>query len=173
MLSFCAQVIKENLAWLDKWCDYTSSQTQQQQLFFLSDATCRALRLTLHSTISLTEVLLSSGYRYVLTGKFGQDPLEVRARHSFRKIGSCVSDVDISLFQKFFGISRHVAGDGGQPTVQQFLYIYRMLSVNNLVKPPKRCNVSGQGPQLLLKLHSLFGKKSAVKDQVMKVRSET
>lgn len=134
--------VKESLAWLDKWCIYVSSLTQQQQ-FFLSDATCRALRITLQSTIRLTESLLSSGFHYVLTGKFGQDPLE-----------------------KFFGISRHIAGDGGQPTVQQFLHIYRMLCVNNLVRPPARSNVSGQGPQLLLNLRSLFQSKAAVKSQV-------
>lgn len=61
--------------------------------------------------------------------------------------------------QKFFGIVRHVAGDGGRPTAVQFLYIYRMLSVNNLIKPPERTNVESKGPELLLTLQSLFGQK--------------
>ncbi|CAN7990102.1 unnamed protein product [Ixodes pacificus] len=32
-----------------------------------------------------------------------------------------------------------------------------MLSVNNLVRPPKRASVDGDGPQLLLRLQDLFG----------------
>ncbi|KAL1469413.1 hypothetical protein MTO96_041061 [Rhipicephalus appendiculatus] len=36
-----------------------------------------SLRITLHSTVALVESLLSSGFRYVLVGNFGQDPLEV------------------------------------------------------------------------------------------------
>ncbi|KAG0436154.1 hypothetical protein HPB47_018108 [Ixodes persulcatus] len=34
---------------------------------------------------------------------------------------------------------------------------YRMLSVNNLVRPPKRASVDGDGPQRLLRLQDLFG----------------
>ncbi|XP_075750326.1 uncharacterized protein LOC119178075 isoform X3 [Rhipicephalus microplus] len=62
---------------------------------------------------------------------------------------------------RFFGIARHVAGDGGQPKIQQLLFIYRMLSVNNLVRPPKRASVDGDGPQLLFKLQDLFSKEAA------------
>ncbi|KAH6922948.1 hypothetical protein HPB50_020310 [Hyalomma asiaticum] len=58
----------------------------------------------------------------------------------------------------FFGIVRHVAGLGEQPTVQHFLFIYRMLSVNNLVRLPKLASVDGDWPQLLLKLQDLFEK---------------
>ncbi|KAH7958552.1 hypothetical protein HPB49_002537 [Dermacentor silvarum] len=67
---------------------------------------------------------------------------------------------------RFFGIVRHVAGDGAQPTVQHFLFIYRMLSVNNLVRPPKRASVDGDGPQLLLKLQDLFEKEKPSNSQV-------
>lgn len=59
-----------------------------------------------------------------------------------------------------------MAGDGGQPTVQHFLFIYRMLSVNNLVRPPKRASVDGDGPQLLLKLQGLFEKEQPANSQV-------
>lgn len=59
-----------------------------------------------------------------------------------------------------------MAGDGGQPTVQHFLFIYRMLSVNNLVRPPKRASVDGDGPQLLLKLQGLFEKEPPANSQV-------
>ncbi|KAL1436881.1 hypothetical protein MTO96_049277 [Rhipicephalus appendiculatus] len=125
--------LKESLMWLDSCCKYLGELPKQRRVCFLSKPTCEALRITLLSTISLLESLISYGFRYVLVGNFGQDPLE-----------------------RFFGIVRHDAGDGGQPTVQQFLFIYRMLSVNNLVQPPKRASVAGDGPQLLLKLQNIF-----------------
>nr|XP_037279987.1 uncharacterized protein LOC119172952 [Rhipicephalus microplus] len=96
------QTLKENIEWLDRWHTYNQSLPKQKQLFFLSKPTCNALRMTLHSTVTLVEKLLNCGFRYVLVGNFGQDHLE-----------------------RFFGIARHVAGAGGQPTVQQFLFIYR------------------------------------------------
>lgn len=43
----------------------------------MSKPTCAALRITLHSTVALVDILLGSGFRYVLVGNFGQDPLEV------------------------------------------------------------------------------------------------
>ncbi|KAH8025988.1 hypothetical protein HPB51_015293 [Rhipicephalus microplus] len=112
-------------------------------LCFLSKQTCGALKIILHSSVALIESLLSSGFHYALVGNFGQDPLE-----------------------RFFGIVRHVAGDGSQPTVQHFLFIYRMLSVNNLVRPPKRSSVEEERPQLLLKLQGLFGKEKSASSQV-------
>ncbi|XP_075725820.1 uncharacterized protein LOC142767629 [Rhipicephalus microplus] len=136
-------VLKDSLAWLDNWEKYIQSLPTQRQVCFLSKQTCGALRITLHSSVALIESLLSTGFHYALVGNFGQDPLE-----------------------RFFGIVRHVAGDGGQPTVQHFLFIYRMLSVNNLVWPPKRASVEGEGPQLLLKLQGLFDKKKPAPSQV-------
>ncbi|KAH8041878.1 hypothetical protein HPB51_019259 [Rhipicephalus microplus] len=136
-------VLKDSIAWLDNWEKYIKTLPTQRQVCFLSKQTCGALRLTLHSSVALIESLLLSGFRYVLVGNFGQDPLE-----------------------RFFGIVRHVAGDGGQPTVQHFLFIYRMLSVNNLVRPPKRASVEGDGPQLLLKLQGLFDKGKPASSQI-------
>ncbi|KAH6926646.1 hypothetical protein HPB50_020845 [Hyalomma asiaticum] len=136
-------VLKDSIAWLDNWEKYIKTLPTERQVCFLSKQTCGALRLTLHSSVALIENLLLSGFRYVLVGNFGQDPLE-----------------------RFFGIVRHVAGDGGQPTVQHFLFIYRMLSVNNLVRPPKRASVEGDGPQLLLKLQGLFDKGKPASSQV-------
>ncbi|XP_075727729.1 uncharacterized protein LOC142768959 [Rhipicephalus microplus] len=115
--------LKENVTWLNNCCDYIESLPKQRQACFLTKPTSEALRVTLLSTIALVENLLASGFRYVLVGNFGQDSLE-----------------------RFFGIARHVAGDGGQPTIQQFVFIYRMHSVNNLVRPPKRASVDGDGP---------------------------
>ncbi|KAH8021112.1 hypothetical protein HPB51_012507 [Rhipicephalus microplus] len=135
--------LKANIKWLEDCCTYIESLPKQRQVCFLSKPTCGALRITLHSTVALIDRLLKSGFRYVLVGNLGQDPLE-----------------------RFFGIARHVAGDGGHPTVQQFLFIYRMLSVNNLVRPPKRASVDGSGPQLLLTLQGLFGKEKPSTTQV-------
>ncbi|KAH9376284.1 hypothetical protein HPB48_015016 [Haemaphysalis longicornis] len=135
-------VLKDSIAWLDNWEKYIQTLPTQRRVCFLSKQTCGALRITLHSSVALIESLLSSGFHYVLVGNFGQDPLE-----------------------RFFGIVRHVAGDGGQPTVQHFLFIYGMLSVNNLVRPPKRASVEGDGPQLLLKLQGLFDKKKPASSQ--------
>lgn len=43
---------------------------------------------------------------------------------------------------------------------QLFLFIYQMLSVNNLIRPPKRASDEDDGPQLL-KLQGLFNKEAA------------
>ncbi|KAL3236377.1 hypothetical protein MRX96_048252 [Rhipicephalus microplus] len=69
--------LKEGISWLDRCCKYIESLPKQRQVCFLSKPTCEALRITLLSTISLVENLLASGFRYVLVGKFGQDPLEL------------------------------------------------------------------------------------------------
>ncbi|KAH9369580.1 hypothetical protein HPB48_011526 [Haemaphysalis longicornis] len=107
-------------------------------------------------------MLLGSGFRYVLVGNFGEDPLEVTMFTS-----QLLRLLQIAFFfQRLFGIVRHVAGDGGQPTVQHFLFIYRMLSVNNLVRPPKRASVDSDGPQLLLKLQGLFEKEPPANSQL-------
>ncbi|KAL3191900.1 hypothetical protein MRX96_059404 [Rhipicephalus microplus] len=70
-------VLKDSIAWLDNWEKYINTLPTQRQVCFLSKQTCGALRLTLHSSVALIESLLLSGFRYVLVGNFGQDPLEV------------------------------------------------------------------------------------------------
>ncbi|XP_075738532.1 uncharacterized protein LOC142783809 [Rhipicephalus microplus] len=69
--------LKENIEWLDRWHTYNQSLPKQKQLFFLSKPTCNALRMTLHSTVTLVEKLLKCGFRYVLVGNIGQDNLEM------------------------------------------------------------------------------------------------
>lgn len=44
---------------------------------FMATTTLRSWRITVLSTIALTEKMLNAGYFTVLTGKFNQDPLEV------------------------------------------------------------------------------------------------
>lgn len=143
LIFLALQTLKTNIKWLEDCCTYIESLPKQRQVCFLSKPTFGALRITLHSTVALIDRLLKSGFCYVLVGNLGQDPLE-----------------------RFFGIARHVAGDGGQPTVQQFLFMCRMLSVNNLVRPPKRASVDGSGPQLLLTLQGLFDKEKPSTTQV-------
>lgn len=41
-----------------------------------------------------------------------------------------------------------------------------MLSVNNLVRPPKRASVNGDGPQLLCKLQDLYNKEGTPANHV-------
>lgn len=46
---------------------------------FLTDSTCDGLKITLQSTIDLTNYLLNEcGFNYVLTAKFNQDNIEVK-----------------------------------------------------------------------------------------------
>jgi hypothetical protein len=44
---------------------------------FLTKSTAEGLRVTILSTIELSQYLLSCGFHYVLSNKFNQDPLEV------------------------------------------------------------------------------------------------
>ena len=47
-------------------------------IMFMSDTTLEAWRLVIHSSIGLTdELFATSGFDYVLTGRFNQDPIEV------------------------------------------------------------------------------------------------
>lgn len=63
--------------WLDTW----ETCMHEQQIHpneFLTTTTAEGLRVTLRSTIELTNYLLwDCGFEYVLTGKMNQDPLEV------------------------------------------------------------------------------------------------
>ncbi|EFX66625.1 hypothetical protein DAPPUDRAFT_262816 [Daphnia pulex] len=75
---------------------------------FASQTTFEALRVTVFSTIELTEHLFSSeiNYEFVLTGKLNQDCIE-----------------------RFFGIIRQAGGGTETPTVHSFLALFRMLCV--------------------------------------------
>ncbi|KAM7282666.1 hypothetical protein ISCGN_002790 [Ixodes scapularis] len=68
--------LKANMKWLEDCCTNIESLPKQTQVFFLSKPTCGALRITLHSTVALIDRLLKSGFRYLLVGNLGQDPLE-------------------------------------------------------------------------------------------------
>lgn len=72
------QVLQKSLNWLDQWeLQFISKQIAREH--FLTASTASGLRVTLLSTIQLTEFLLDScGFKYVLSGKFNQDVIEVR-----------------------------------------------------------------------------------------------
>ena len=63
--------------------------------------------------------------------------------------------IAIHIFQRFFGIIRQSIGADGHPTPNQFLYVYRLLSVSNLVKPGKRMNVGSKPVDILLTIQKL------------------
>jgi hypothetical protein len=55
----------------------------------------------------------------------------------------------------FFGIVRQSCGSDDHPTPNQFLFVYRLLSVSSLVKPGQRANVQSDPVQILLTVQSV------------------
>lgn len=69
-------VIKEVMEWFDEWEHEVHSGKISKDMF-LMQTTAEGLRVTMRSTIGLTEHLLNTcGYDYVLTTKFNQNSLE-------------------------------------------------------------------------------------------------
>ena len=54
----------------------------------------------------------------------------------------------------FFGMVRQSCGGDDHPGANQFLFAYRLLSVNNLIKPPKRASVTGDPINILAEIKS-------------------
>ncbi|KZS06543.1 Uncharacterized protein APZ42_029972 [Daphnia magna] len=73
---------------------------------FLSTTTMNGLRVTIFNTIDVVNLLLDSGYNYVLTGKLNQDCIE-----------------------RFFGIIRMSGRCGDKLTVTSFLELFRLLTL--------------------------------------------
>ena len=63
--------------------------------------------------------------------------------------------IAIHIFQRFFGIIPQSNGADDHPTPNQFLYVYRLLSVSNLVKHGKRMNVESKPGDILLTIQKL------------------
>jgi hypothetical protein len=55
----------------------------------------------------------------------------------------------------FFGIVRQSSGADDHPSPNQFLYVYRLLSVSSLVKPGRRTSVQASPAQILLTVQSV------------------
>lgn len=71
------------------------------------------------------------------------------------------------LFQKFFGTIRQAAGCNDHPSCPTFLQLYKLLSLYNVIRPPKygNCTVSDVTlPSIVITLDDIkeaYGKKSA------------
>jgi hypothetical protein len=63
------------LNYLGKWEKMVVDGLTKNQ--FLTKSTTEGLRVTILSTIQLSQCLLSCGFHYVLSNKFNQDPIEV------------------------------------------------------------------------------------------------
>lgn len=69
--------MKDNLEWLNTW-EKMFKDGKIEKTDFLTSSTAEGLRVTIMSTIELSTYLLECcGFRYVLSGKMNQDPLEV------------------------------------------------------------------------------------------------
>lgn len=78
MILFADQELHDAECWLDEWETHVMSLPSEQQKQFLSKQTAEGLRVSLRSAKELAKQLLTDGFTYVMTGKFNQDPLEVR-----------------------------------------------------------------------------------------------
>jgi len=72
------QYLVQCIEWFDSWQSHIK-KTVMDSKKFLSPSTAAGLRVTLKSTVELSTFLLQSGFTYVLTSRFSQDPLEVVA----------------------------------------------------------------------------------------------
>jgi hypothetical protein len=126
--------LESSLSWLDNWEKHVKCLNSDLKNQCLSPSTLQGLRVTLLSTIELSRHLLTlpeAPFAYVLTSRFGQDPLE-----------------------HFFGLLRYAAGCEDHPTATMFVQLYRLLSVYSLLRLPRRRISSYSNQQLChTKLH--------------------
>jgi hypothetical protein len=59
------------------------------------------------------------------------------------------------MLQMFFGMVRQSSGADDHPSANQFLFIYRLLSVSSLVRPPKAASVQTDPSKLLVEIQAL------------------
>lgn len=111
------RVLQGVLAYLDHW----EACTGPTKAGFLSASTAEGLRVTLQGTLELLTYLSEEvHYKYLLTSRLSQDPIE-----------------------KLFGIIRQLSGCNDHPTSTQFLTAVNSLSFYNLVKAPDTGNCAG------------------------------
>lgn len=115
-------VLEAASVWLDSW-ETEVVKGEISKDVFLTQSTAEGLRVTIKSVRELSVYLLKEcGYKYVLTAKMNQDPLEC-----------------------FFGIVTQAGGQNEHPTFPTFLQLYRMLSLYSLLKPPQFGNCTTTG----------------------------
>lgn len=112
--------------------------------YLLTQSTAEALLATLKSVKGLSAYLLPEcEFKYILTAKMNQDPLEC-----------------------FFGILRKAGGQNKHPTFATFLPLCRMLSLQSLLRPPQfgNCTAAESGQSAFVTLADFTGicKSSAV-----------
>lgn len=112
---FPAEALRPNSAGSTALSDFLEYLTAWEQHAggdgFLSDSTATGLRVTLSSTLELLSYLTSLGYKFIMTSRLSQDPLE-----------------------NVFGIVRQSSGCNDHPTPSQFLVTMNCLSFYSLVK---------------------------------------
>lgn len=101
-----ARVLSDFLEYLGAWEQHAGGAGG-----FLSESTAVGLRVTLTSTLELLSYLSTIGYRYLMTSRLSQDPLE-----------------------NIFGIVRQSSGCNNHPTPTQFLVTMNCLSFYSLIK---------------------------------------
>ncbi|KAH9367082.1 hypothetical protein HPB48_021739 [Haemaphysalis longicornis] len=134
--------VKCFLAYLDAW------EAHVGKLGFLTPGTAEGLQVTLASTLSLFDyVTTKRGYKYLLTARLSQDPLE-----------------------NLFGILRQMSGINDHPTPSRFLLSVNSLSFCSLAKAPANGNVSTALVSSLLSTSSEWPKQIQGKlDELMDV----
>ncbi|KAL5239381.1 hypothetical protein ACI65C_006791 [Semiaphis heraclei] len=129
------QVLINSLKWLDSWESKILSGEITEKLF-LTKSTTEGLRVTLNSTIAMTNYLVEKfEFKYILTGKINQDALE-----------------------RFFGTVQMASGANDHPATPTFLQVYKLLSIYAVIKPPKygNCTVDSADPAAhLIKLSDI------------------
>lgn len=100
------QLMKDFLEFLSQWETHAKGAGG-----YLSKSTADGLKVTISSTLQLLDYLAAHGYKFVMTSRLSQDPLE-----------------------NFFGIIRESSGCNNHPTPTQFLIVVNCLSFYNLAK---------------------------------------
>lgn len=109
-----ATFLEDFLCYLTEWEEHARATGGG----FISDLTAAGLRVTITSTLELLAYLTKKvGYKFLMTSKLSQDPLE-----------------------NLFGIVRHASGSNDHPTPSQFLVIVNCLSFYGLVKTVSQGN---------------------------------
>ncbi|KAH6920170.1 hypothetical protein HPB50_028842 [Hyalomma asiaticum] len=104
--SMSVQTLKDFLDFMSCWERHANGAGG-----FLSASTAVGLRVTISSTLALLDHLKKHNFKYLMTARLSQDPLE-----------------------NFFGIVRQSCGSNDHPTPTQFLIVVNCLSFYNLAK---------------------------------------
>lgn len=111
------EILSDGVHWLSEWEKELKAGAITKDMF-LTKSTAEGLRVTLASTRELGHVLLTVyNFRYVLTSKFNQDPIE-----------------------RFFGKIRLAGSQNDHPSMPTFMQLYQTLSIYSILKPPKYGN---------------------------------